>query len=441
MAIAGPNEVGGYNNNFVETPHDRFLCKICLHPCRDPLLTGCCGHNFCKSCLNNAMISAVTCPICQDGEFTTLQNKQADREIRSLHVMCNNKERGCEWQGELNDINNHLTNSDGCQFENVICFNECGKILERQYLMVHNEAGCPRRKVDCLHCHITGEYQFIEGKHKEQCARLPLPCPNKCEVGSVPREDMEGHRKECPLEMVKCEYHNVGCEERILRKRKKEHEVEKMEEHLLLTKLKLARTEDSLASTEARLGSLEVMVHRLINTTSSSNALIESSQWSSHLATMAKIESITQICPVVVKTSSFSGYSKKAGSLSNPFYSYNKGYKMCMCVYPYGIGDGEGTHMSVFLYLVKGPHDDELTWPMKETFKVTLLNQISDCKHLSMTVMFDDSTPRGSACRVFVDRSIGWGKAKFISKKELHKVTPTCQYLKDDCVFLKVSKI
>jgi len=59
-----------------------------------------------------------------------------------------------------------------------------------------------------------------------------------------------------------------------LRKRKKEHEVEKMEKHLLLTKQKLARAEDSLASTEAKLtstefrfGSLEVIVHRLINTT------------------------------------------------------------------------------------------------------------------------------------------------------------------------------
>lgn len=78
---------------------------------------------------------------------------------------------------------------------------------------------------------------------------------------------------------------------------------------------------------------------------------------------------------------------------------------------------------------------------MKGTFKMTLLNQISrDCKHHSVTVMFDDSTPKVSACRVFADRSRGWGKKKFIYNEKLHKLTPTYQYLKYDCVFLKVSK-
>ena len=46
--------------------------------------------------------------------------------------MCTNKERGCEWQGELNDINNHLGNNDGCRFEDVKCSDECGKMLQRQ---------------------------------------------------------------------------------------------------------------------------------------------------------------------------------------------------------------------------------------------------------------------------------------------------------------------
>ena len=58
-------------------------------------------------------------------------NKQLDREIRNLHVTCTNTERGCEWQGELNHINSNLENSDGCQFEDVKCSNECGKMLQR----------------------------------------------------------------------------------------------------------------------------------------------------------------------------------------------------------------------------------------------------------------------------------------------------------------------
>ena len=44
--------------------------------------------------------------------------------------MYTNKERGCEWQGELNDISNHLESCDGCLFEDVKCSSECGKMLQ-----------------------------------------------------------------------------------------------------------------------------------------------------------------------------------------------------------------------------------------------------------------------------------------------------------------------
>ena len=149
MAIATPSASGGYENKFVDAPPDALVCKLCIHPCRDPYLTGCCGHNFCKSCLDNARRVVTNYPFCRNEEFTIFPNKLSDREVRSLHVICTNKERGCEWQGKLNDINNHLGNSDGCQFEDVKCSNECGKMLQRQYLARHVETECPRRKFDC----------------------------------------------------------------------------------------------------------------------------------------------------------------------------------------------------------------------------------------------------------------------------------------------------
>ena len=190
---------GRYEYVFIDNVPDRYICKICHSPSRDPLLTVCCGNVFCKSCLETAKLNpdiGNACPTCRNvTEFNTFPNKQLDREIRSLHVMCTNKERDCEWQGELNDINNHLENSNGCQFVNVACSNKCGKMLQRRYLTSHVETECPRRKVDCQYCPITREYEFIEGEHKEQCPKLPLPCPNDCDVGSVPRQDMEAHKK------------------------------------------------------------------------------------------------------------------------------------------------------------------------------------------------------------------------------------------------------
>ncbi|XP_065901619.1 TNF receptor-associated factor 4-like [Dysidea avara] len=446
----------GFDYQYVDSPPERLVCVLCGFPCRDPFLSVCCGHNFCRSCVDGckevaAAISVMsTCPVCRDEDFVTFPNKQADREIKSLHMMCTNKGRGCEWQGELNDINNHLGNSDGCQFEDVKCSNECGKILQRQYLISHLETECPYRKVDCQYCHTTGEHQFIEREHKQQCPKLPLPCPNKCEVGSVAREDMEAHRKECPLEMVQCDYHSVGCTVKVNRVTKRKHDEEKVGEHLLM--IKLAKTEDRLVSTEAklsltetRLGSLEVMLHRLVNTTRSSDNLIGSTQWSFHLSTIStRVKVVPQICPVIVKMSDFGEYKElQVCWYSEPFYSHNEGYKLCLRVDPDGHSNGKGTHLSVFLYLMKGPHDDELKWPLRGKFEMKLLNQTSDCEHHSEIVHFNESVRFDVAGKIANGEraSRGRGHQQFILNEDLNKVTLTRQYLKDDCLFFKINQL
>ena len=222
----------------------------------------------------------------------TFPNKQLDREIKSLHIYCKNKEKGCKWQGELNDINNHLSNSNDCQFEEVKCSNECGKMIQRQYLTSHVEIECPRCKVNCQYCHDTGEHQFIEGQHKEECPKLPLPCPNKCEIGSVPRKDMKAHRKECPLEMIQCEYHSVGCEVRMARKNQEKHDNEKMKEHLMMTNHKLTDTKAQLAIALKQVNNLQLA---MVNSMSSPP---NNTKWPIILDVMGTmLQSGNQVCP------------------------------------------------------------------------------------------------------------------------------------------------
>ena len=479
--------------------------------------------------------------------------------MRSFYIYCTNKEKGCKWQGELNDINNHLGNSDGCQFEEVKCSNECGKMIERQYLTSHvktkcpcrkvncqychdtgehqfiegqhkeecpklplpcpnkcevgsvpredleihrkicqleaiecsNECGrmmerqylpyhlemlCPRRKVNCQYCHDTGEHQFIEGQHKEECPKLPLPCPNKCEVGSVPREDMEAHRKKCPLEMIQCEYHSVGCEVMIARKDQEKHENAKTKEHLMMTKHKLTDTEATLANTKLdlsdtkatlantenkltdtnnqlasalqRISTLEVLLYQATDKAvfrPTSVVLESSAEWCVKLAAMTVVsKSGDQECPVILKMSQYNNKKEKSVHwYSDSFYTHNKGYKMCLNNDAAGHSNGKGTHLSVFLYLMKGPHDDELTWPLRGKFEIKLLNQISDSEHCSKTVNYQNTDNKKITSRVTDgDRAASaLGKAKYFSNEDLHKTTPTCQYLKDDCLFFQVTKL
>ena len=458
----------GYEYEFIETPPDRLVCKICHLPGRNPYLSVCCGLLFCKSCLDrnkaatNGTTSACSIVTCKE-KFIIFPQTEADREIKRLQVYCTNKEKGCEWQGELNDINNHLIISDGCQFEGARCPNECGKMIERRYLASHMETECICCKVNCQYCNCRGEHHFIEGQHKEECLKFPQPCPNNCEVGSVPREDMEAHRKECPLEMIQCGYHNVGCEVKLTRKDMERHRKEKIEDHLIMATDKLSRINDihneltgtknelsitktELAGTKAQLSTaleqinnLTILVHSQLSPETHSRGTR-----SVHLdAVVTMFRTGRQVCPVTVKLPRYS--NKKRNNIewySDPFYTHNGGYKMCLRVDAGGINKGRGTHLSAYLYIVKGPHDDELRWPLRGKFEIKLLNQITDNYHYMAVTAYDDHTNDNAAGRVtMANRVHGRGKHQFISNENLYKTTPLYQYLKNDCLFLQVTKL
>ena len=98
---------GGYKYEFSNTLPDRIVCKICRRPSRDPYLSICCGHVFCKTCIDqvkrasSVSLSSAACSMCHDKEFPTVPNKQIDREVKSLIVACTNKQNGCMWKGEI----------------------------------------------------------------------------------------------------------------------------------------------------------------------------------------------------------------------------------------------------------------------------------------------------------------------------------------------------
>ena len=66
---------------------------------------------------------------------------------------------------------------------------------------------------------------------------------------------------------------------------------------------------------------------------------------------------------------------------SLPFYSSDKGYKLKLCVYANGCGSGKGTHLSLYVYLLKGEYDDQLQWPFNANITVQLLNWSGDNSH------------------------------------------------------------
>ena len=429
---------GGYDYAFVDVPPDRVICVICHLPSREAHMTECCGHVFCKSCLNRAKATQYTaCSMCKHKEFNTFSNKQVSREVQGLRVYCANKEKGCDWRGEVKDIKDHLKSSDGCQMEDIDCPNQCSMKLKRRLLTKHVEVECQYRKVECAYCHEKIKQQFMSDIHLNECPKFPLLCPNGCKrKEKILREDMEAHRNTCPLELISCQYHKVGCGARIMRKRKKQHEDDKMKEHLQMATGKLAKTEE-------RVSNLELMVHQLMGKTVGLNPPVTAA-WSVQLTAMETFRAYgLRTCPVIVRLSDFSEVG--VDWYSGTFYSHFQGYKIYLNVdIPELYTEDPSTlYISVNLFLAKGPHDLQLKWPLRAKFEVALLNQLSDSEHHSMVLTFHEDLPRSTVYRVCHedDDSTPVGYSNFISWSDLRKSTNTCQFYRDECLYFRVIKL
>ena len=168
---------------------------------------------------------------------------------------------------------------------------------------------------------------------------------------------MAAHRKVCPLEMVWCKH---GCDVQIARKDQEKHDQEKMQNHLAMTKTELTATKD-------RVNVLEALLFQFIGKKGLGEGYGVStvnSQWSIQLHLASLNAGTHPIVPVVVKMKEYSKMKRqKEQWCFKIIYTSNRGYSLCLSVHASGSREGNNNHLSVYLYLMKGPYDKELAWP------------------------------------------------------------------------------
>ena len=519
---------GGYDYEFVDTPLDILICKICCYPSREPHLSDCCGHTFCKSCLRGYEVSVKHpltkgsngCPMCRSEEFKCVRNKQTERVIKNLKVFCTNKDEGCGWQGEINDIDKHLTQ---CQYQMVDCPKSCGKSFQQHHLINHVENECIRRNVSCIlcgfsgehhfiegqhkhycpkfplacpnecgatlfrenvdehrkiclmekvdcpnncgislqrqclnkhvtsecsylivscqHCGTSGECRFVEGEHKERCPKFPLPCPNNCEIETIPREELQMHLNTiCPLEIIQCEFHVLGCETTVFRKDLEKHKKEGMESHLSLTTQQLtivhAKLNEIVANFDTKITEIEAATHKRVdeleNKLQFQTTVLETlvGSWALKINSEAMKPS-DKIVPVIVRMSELIDQELWT---TNPFFTHIGGYKIMLSMSPVNTVLAKFSYFSLYVSLMDGPHDDNLPWPMQGMLNIMLLNQVRDGDHyppVVLTYSYSNPVSHGKI------KQIGYIN-RFIGHENLYKHTEACQFLSFNGILLQV---
>ena len=198
---------GGFECEFVEKPPKAVQseCPVCLLVLREPYQATCCGYSFCQVCIERIKIRNIPCPCCKVEESDHFPNKGLKRALYEFKVKCIHETKGCQWVGELGELDNHLNSNPtkekqlkGCKLVRIQCIH-CSELLQRCDIPAHQLDECLRRPFSCEYCNeFESNYEDVTANHWPVCGKQPLPCPNKCGE-TFQRQNIENHTgKDCP---------------------------------------------------------------------------------------------------------------------------------------------------------------------------------------------------------------------------------------------------
>ncbi len=372
----------GFDCEFLEPPPENLQtdCPVCHQIIREPYQVTCCGNKYCQSCIQ--AITNNRCPTCNTEGFSNFPDTGHKQSLYGLKVRCSHQKNGCEWTGELRQLNEHL-NTD------------------------------------------------------------PLP-----------ETQLDG----CPLTIINCDFHHVGCAVKLPRQDMPEHQRTSFQIHTSLRcrsqQAEIAALTDKVSILESKVTNLEQ--NRSLETafnefTTTFRAEIEAkfkekldeeNQRSLQTARSDDAPHTTiPFGPPVLTMTNFTQH-KEAGDvwLSPPVYTHQGGYKICLAVHANGHDRFTGTHVTVCIRFMRGEFDDSLKWPFCGKICFRLLDQAKQTEHRSQVANYDYRAEEAVWCCRVTDKEVadkGWShELDFVAHKKLKP-----QYLLNDTLLLQVYKV
>lgn len=357
--------VHGYKCTLVEPVSDiQPNCSLCHCIIREPYKVDCCGTSFCELCISHIKHEMKPCPSCERINFLIFPDLNLRSKLNFLQVYCSHQHQGCEWTGRLGEFDQHL-NEFGvkCGFMEVLCPHNCGARVLRKHLDIHV-------------------------------------------------------LNECPLTMVKCDFHHVGCKVELCRNEMAEHVQNNTMSHSLRVVTHCANQQTRIQQHETEIDKLKEENKRL--QCRCDNLHTNFSALETNFTRLQTLKCSLLSVPVLF-LENFSEVKSKISWHSDAVYTHYQGYKICLVVYPDGFGSGTGSHVSVFVCFMKGEFDDLLEWPFRGFISFQLLDQLENKEHLSLSVAYKEGMDDRVCNRVTNSEvaELGRGSSKFILISDL----------------------
>ena len=99
---------------FVEQPSEDFFCPVTFGLLLQSHQTQCCGKIISQEAVMRIQRKGGVCPLCKASGWSTVEDKHFQRQVRALRVFCRHKDKGCDWQGELANLQQHVLSCEHC---------------------------------------------------------------------------------------------------------------------------------------------------------------------------------------------------------------------------------------------------------------------------------------------------------------------------------------
>eukprot|EP00117_Sycon_ciliatum_P029607 scpid71642/ scgid3562/ TNF receptor-associated factor 3; CAP-1; CD40 receptor-associated factor 1; CD40-binding protein; LMP1-associated protein 1 len=412
-------------------------------------------------------------------------DRHCERDIACIPVRCGNL-TNCTWRGMLKDLEEHRR---GCAFEKVACTNAgCGQTVERRHHTEHVTKTCPHSHatVTCQYCNqsIPTHQQTV---HLNDCQEAIVNCSSEGCGKKFARKSMQFHLvNECDVMEIQRASFATATHITSMHAKMQSMEQQLQEKNTIIENLQQRLTQvqqelrhqfgTSLQALDSGVKSLrhdveslqlqhlgsaaEKKIHERISSvetdvksTLQSLERIKISKDESHTACQERALQFDEVDLRVhiLEVSSYDGTliwrinnfsdllsnaknEKRTSLYSPPFYTGRYGYKLCTRMYPNGDGLGLGTHISLFIVVMRGDFDAVLDWPFNKIVHLTILDQAAARRHVSEAFLPDLRS--GSFQRPTSEMNIASGCPCFISHEFLFN--ERSQYLQDDTIFFKV---
>ena len=355
-------QLQGFECEFVEPPPTALesKCPICKKILREPYQAICCGTSFCQGCIKQAKEKGNKCPKCAENDeekFKIYPNTGVKNHLYSQTVYCLHASEGCEWTGQLGQLDTHI-NCDpppenlpsGCQYTTIKCpfvYAGCTDILTHKDL---NE-------------HLSN--MFITHQLMQATQQSTL-------VSTV----------------------------QVLQQENQTLKEEKMQ-----LRQKVDKQQSFLQYKEQQIAEMEIKLNKMVlqqEMASRSGMAIGPVRF-----TMDGFEQHKQ--------------TPDDNWFSPHFWTHPQGYKVCLCIIANGEGPAQGHYTSVLIHMMRGEFDDQLKWPFRGIITVMLVDQEGGEDHWSQNVHITKRTPDEVADRVMKGERTkkGWGLFQFIPQSKL----------------------